>query len=138
MWASRLARAAWSVPIAIAVNNLVIGVAVADAYDGGRDLCLVLRPSLAERLGLQPIIGDMIAISSPQTPGKTLVRLVVALSDDVLRPAGDYRMASLEQIRKHHCWVEGEDPRSDSRTFGQVPTLLIEGRPLATLRLRAA
>jgi len=70
--------------------------------------------------------GDIVALSSPTTKGKTIVKRLIAMEGDwVIDHKGKY-----VHIPKGHCWVEGDNEKVsiDSNHFGPVPLALIDSK----------
>lgn len=84
-------------------------------------------------------IGDVVILTSPKEPSKTLIKRIAAMPGDVIHIFGTGETCV---IKEGHCWVEGDNQQSsyDSNNFGQVPLGLIQGRvcyivwPLSRIR----
>lgn len=60
---------------------------------------------------------------SPDDPEKSLVKRIIALEGDLVKPRPNSRSrGQMIKIPKGHCWVEGDNWASsrDSNTFGPV------------------
>lgn len=72
-------------------------------------------------------IGDVVILTSPRDPTKTLIKRITAMPGDAIHliETGETKV-----VDEGHCWVEGDNQTLsfDSNTFGQVPLGLIEGR----------
>jgi hypothetical protein len=133
----------WSVPLSIAfVDNVAsvvptTGLAVSPLLPSmpwTLDFCFVTKEN---RANLSP--GDIVSMANPSHPGRTLVKRLVALENDAVRLVpGDWRIEKLEQIRRGCCWVvdDNDSAQDDSRTIGQVPSALLEGKVRAVLRFQ--
>lgn len=92
-----------------------------------------MRPSLrsgdvafVSKLGGTWTRGEVVALDSPEEPGRILVKRLIGLPHDVVRdPSG-----RTWNIQPGHMWVEGdaEDTRSrDCRQYGPIPMALLSG-----------
>lgn len=73
-------------------------------------------------------IGDVVVLTSPRNPTKTLIKRIVAMPGDVIQII---ETGEIKVIDEGHCWVEGDNQQShsfDSNVFGQIPLGLIQGR----------
>ncbi|TPX66088.1 hypothetical protein SpCBS45565_g04734 [Spizellomyces sp. 'palustris'] len=88
-------------------------------------------------------VGDVVILSSPSNPEMKLIKRIVALGGDAIRPRhgpgegvapGSWIIKSqvdeYVRIPKGHCWVESDEPYRglDSNVFGPVPLGLIDAR----------
>ncbi|KAJ3161161.1 hypothetical protein HDU86_007783 [Geranomyces michiganensis] len=113
-----------------------------------RDVVLLARytPELSEIGG--PIArGDVVFLTAPHDPSMTLVKRVIALEGDAVRPrrgAGEGIGSWVRdmgpddvyvRIPRGQCWVESDEPFRgvDSNVFGPVPLGLIDSRVAAVL-----
>ncbi|KAH7105379.1 peptidase S24/S26A/S26B/S26C [Auriculariales sp. MPI-PUGE-AT-0066] len=73
--------------------------------------------------------GDVVYLTSPEEPKQKLVKRIVALEGDQVRPLAGYPIEGTAKIPKNHAWIEGDEPLGrDSNTFGPVSVNLIKGR----------
>lgn len=135
----------WSVPLSITfVDNVAsvvptTGLALSPSLpptSWAVDFCVVTKwhktPALAP--------GDVVALANPSRPGRSLVKRLAAVESDMVRVVpGDWRIEKAEVIRRGCCWVvdDNEGAADDSRTFGQVPMALLQGKVHSVMRLQA-
>ncbi|CAM9187199.1 unnamed protein product [Phaeothamnion confervicola] len=77
--------------------------------------------------------GDVVSFRSPFNPDEKLVKRLIAMDGDWVRPgggAGGGIGAPLLHVPRGHCWVEGDNPvlSDDSNSYGPIPMALLEGR----------
>jgi mitochondrial inner membrane protease subunit 2 len=100
-----------------------------------RDVVLAWRPGASE-----PQRGQIVSLWSPSTPGRLLIKRVVAVDGDRIVPRATMRRRIEEgaipseedfvAIPDGHCWIEGDNSLSslDSNEYGPVPRALITGQ----------
>ncbi|KAJ3149625.1 hypothetical protein HDU89_003678 [Geranomyces variabilis] len=113
-----------------------------------RDIVLLARyaPVISDIGG--PIAhGDAVFLTAPHDPSMTLVKRVIALEGDAVRPrrgAGEGIGSWVRDMGPHdgyvriplgQCWVESDEPFRgvDSNVFGPVPLGLIDSKVAAVL-----
>eukprot|EP00613_Pedinella_sp_CCMP2098_P078020 CAMPEP_0171951808 /NCGR_PEP_ID=MMETSP0993-20121228/85731_1 /TAXON_ID=483369 /ORGANISM="non described non described, Strain CCMP2098" /LENGTH=179 /DNA_ID=CAMNT_0012597027 /DNA_START=38 /DNA_END=577 /DNA_ORIENTATION=+ len=159
----RIGMALWSIPMGVTFNDNVAscswvrdGVAIEPTLPIGGplslDVCFYLRRQIAGKYAVQ----DVVVLGSPLKPEKKMAQRIAALEGDWVRRktknATDWRPQNSEIIRRGNCWLEhdekvGEEGRAvssdneevsteDSRTFGQVPLALVEGRVAGVMRVQ--
>ena len=103
----------------------------------GVDYVLVAREHAPRSQKLE--VGDAVVFKSPHDPSACELKRLIATEGYWVRQKKGPR--NTEVIRKGYCWVEGDDKDangSDSRSYGQLPVGLIQGRALACLRFSAS
>ncbi|OLY83415.1 Mitochondrial inner membrane protease subunit 2 [Smittium mucronatum] len=82
--------------------------------------------------------GDVVTLHSPTNPSDVLVKRIIGLPGDMIRPLKNtpqhadnhQNLPDRLQIPSGHCWVEGDEGfhSIDSNSFGYVPLGLVIGR----------
>nr|GAT54051.1 predicted protein [Mycena chlorophos] len=74
--------------------------------------------------------GDIVSLTSPHNPNVQLVKRVLAVAGDTVRPLPPYSDFEEEVVvPQGRIWVEGDAfHSSDSNTFGPVPAGLVDSR----------
>lgn len=72
-------------------------------------------------------VGDVVILTSPKDPSKTLIKRITAMPGDTIE---FIETGEVKVIDEGHCWVEGDNQQYsyDSNNFGQVPLGLVQGR----------
>ncbi|KAI9101084.1 peptidase S24/S26A/S26B/S26C, partial [Phlyctochytrium arcticum] len=74
-------------------------------------------------------VGQVVVLTNPNQPNMKLIKRIVALPGDAVRPLGK-EIEGYITIPKGHCWVESDEPFRgvDSNVFGPVPLGLIDAK----------
>mmetsp|Transcript_6454 Transcript_6454/g.14333 ORF Transcript_6454/g.14333 Transcript_6454/m.14333 type:complete len:174 (+) Transcript_6454:183-704(+) len=134
-------QVAWSLPVAIAIRDLVGNVVQVEGpsmqptlnpdLDKSSDWVLVEKVSYKWFHDYRR--GDVAVLWAPDDPQALLVKRVVGLQEDVV---WDDLRRSTQKIPAGRCWIEGDNaPHSaDSRSmFGPVHLGLLEGRAVCVV-----
>ncbi|KAF1327147.1 Casp-like protein, partial [Globisporangium splendens] len=137
-----LGKVALWVPVGVAVNSLVVGVAsvkgrsMQPTLNGGMRENAVRDRVLLDKFSVQMrhqfTRGDVVVLASPSVPGELLIKRLVALEGDLITDRSGRRVL----IPAGKCWIEGDNPAcsDDSNdAFGPVPLALINARVLAVV-----
>lgn len=138
MW--RYGKSVWQVatwvPVFMTLNLSVGGLSPASGGSmkpsinpnescGKRDWLVVKRYGLHKPGGIN--VGDVVLLSSPDDPEKTIVKRVLAVGGQTVRPrpTSSYPKKTCT-IPTRHLWIEGDDIHStDSNYFGPVSESLV-------------
>lgn len=135
---SGLKTALWWTPVALTVNDCLVGAATIDGSSmqpalnpGGpqaiRDRVLVDK--LSSRIYTYKR-GDVVVLRSPRHPKKLLVKRLIGLEGDWLLVSG---RKDIVKVPKGQCWIEGDNAacsEDSASVYGPVPLALIQGRVL--------
>ncbi|KAI9207526.1 mitochondrial inner membrane protease subunit 2 [Polychytrium aggregatum] len=133
------------VPPAILFNDYVASVATVkgrsmqptfnpDSNGVFQDIVLLDRWSITNHRYRR---GDVVFFTAPHNPDMILIKRIIALEGDTVRPRPKYVSANLPpmpinpvKIPKGHCWLEGDESFHgiDSNNFGPVPLGLVTSR----------
>ncbi|WOH03061.1 hypothetical protein DCAR_0522452 [Daucus carota subsp. sativus] len=99
---------------------------------------VILAEHISSRFG-KLSVGDVVLVSSPENPRKTVTKRILGLEGDkvafLVDPSfgsGNYRTIV---VPKGHVWIQGDNiyASKDSRHFGPVPYGLIHGKVFCRL-----
>mmetsp|Transcript_13007 Transcript_13007/g.32876 ORF Transcript_13007/g.32876 Transcript_13007/m.32876 type:complete len:171 (+) Transcript_13007:161-673(+) len=126
-----------AVPVAVVLHDCVFTVcrvpdpSMAPTLQGGGEYVFVDKFSIRSWMAPCPELrGEVVYLRSPNEPDKVLLKRVVGIPGDWI---SDWDSIPL-QVPKGHCWVEGDDKKSNrtnrfQKHFagGLVPFGLIQG-----------
>lgn len=141
-WVAAVGRSTWIVatwaPVVLTFNQVVAqpswvqGDSMKPSMNpdeslGWRDIVLLKRYGIHKKDGIQ--VGDVVLLYSPLEPEKIMIKRVLAVGGQIVRPR------PTSQYPKHTCivppghiWVEGDNIHSrDSNDFGPVSEGLVIG-----------
>lgn len=79
--------------------------------------------------------GDVVVLTSPRDPKSMMIKRIIGLSGDTIRPQTRYPDERLVLVPGGHCWLEGDHAACsyDSNVYGPVPLGLIAAKAIAVI-----
>jgi inner membrane protease subunit 2 len=145
--ARQLLRSLTWVPVGYAVGDLLVavhrieGASMRPTLNPDGSAAAAASPShdvvLAEKMSVRLYRwsrGDVVLLRSPVEPRRLLIKRLVGLEGDFVKPPRASGLAAA-RVPAGHGWVEGDSggASEDSGAFGPVPLALLQARAVAVV-----
>ena len=144
MWLRQaVARTLVGVPTLLALMDNTFYAAQVE----GQSMQPLLNPSLEQRCNDVVLLsrlqkrsfaysrGDVVVLTSPRDPRTSMIKRIIALPGDTVRPQPRFPGERLVLIPDGHVWVEGDHAGCslDSNVHGPVPLGLVTAKAVAVI-----
>ncbi|KIY73788.1 LexA/Signal peptidase [Cylindrobasidium torrendii FP15055 ss-10] len=135
-------RTLWLLPVPLAIMrfypvNKIVGRSMQPTLNPDSN-CLREDYALFDRVSVQANAeferGDIVTVTSPVNPRRTLVKRVLAKAGDLVETMPPYPEQWV-RVPDGHVWIEGDESfhSDDSRTFGPIAAGLISAKLLCII-----